>query len=158
MTANENTIYKFYTAFANADVTKMCECYHQDVQFSDPAFGLLKGKEVCQMWKMLIERSKGNLKIEFSDVEANEYLGSALWTARYRFSKTNKKVVNSVAAKFHFQDGLIVKHIDDFDIWKWAKQALGFKGFLLGWTGFMQNRIREQAIKSLKKYCGGTAI
>jgi len=153
MTANESTIYKFYTAFANADATTMCECYHQDVQFSDPAFGPLKGKEVCQMWEMLVERSKGNLKIEFTDVEANEYLGSALWTARYRFSKTNRQVVNTIAAKFHFKDGLIVKHSDDFDIWKWAKQALGVKGILLGWTGFMQKKIQDHAKKSLKKYC-----
>lgn len=153
MTANENTIIKFYTAFTNADVAKMCECYHPNVQFRDPAFGLLKGNEVCQMWKMLIERSKGNLKIEFSEVEANEYLGSALWIASYRFSKTNRKVVNSIAAKFHFQDGLIIKHTDDFDIWKWSKQALGIKGLLLGWTGFMQKKIQEQARISLKMYC-----
>ena len=77
MTANENTINKFYTAFANGDATQMCECYHPNVQFSDPVFGLLKGKEVCQMWKMLIERSKGNLKIELSDLENAGILGAA---------------------------------------------------------------------------------
>ena len=156
MTAiKENTIHKFYTAFANSDATQMCECYHPNVQFRDPVFGLLKGKEVCQMWKMLIERSNGNLKIEFSEVEATEYLGSTRWIASYRFSKTNRKVVNSIAAKFHFQDGLIIKHTDDFDIWKWAKQALGIKGLLLGWTGFMQKKIQEQARMSLKMYCEG---
>ncbi len=158
MTGNENTIHKFYTAFADADATKMCECYHPNVQFSDPAFGILKGKEVCQMWKMLLERSKGNIKIDFSEVKANEHLGSALWIAKYNFSKTNRKIINSISSKFQFQDGLIIKHTDDFDIWKWAKQAFGFKGFLLGWTGFMQNKIREQAIKSLKKYCERTTI
>lgn len=158
MTGNENTIHKFYTAFANADATKMCECYHPNVQFSDPAFGILKGKEVCQMWKMLLERSKGNIKIDFSEVKANEHLGSALWIAKYNFSKTNRKIINSISSKFQFQDGLIIKHTDDFDIWKWAKQAFGFKGFLLGWTGFMQNKIREQAIKSLKKYGERTTI
>ena len=158
MTANENTINKVYTAFANADATQMCECYHPNVQFRDPVFGLLKGEEVCQMWKMLIERSKGNLKIEFSEVKATEYLGSARWIASYRFSKTNRKVVNSIASKFHFQDGLIIKHIDDFDIWKWAKQALGIKGFLLGWTGYVQKKIQDQARISLKKYCEGKEI
>jgi ketosteroid isomerase-like protein len=152
MTQNENTIIKFYTAFANADATQMCECYHSNVQFRDPAFGLLKGNEVCLMWKMLIERSNGNLKIEFSEVEANEFVGSARWIASYRFSKTNRKVVNTIAAKFYFQDGLIIKHIDDFDIWKWSKQALGIKGLLLGWTGFMQKKIQKQARGSLKTY------
>ena len=89
MTPNENTIIKFYTAFANGNAKEMCECHHPNIQFRDPAFGLLKGKEVCQMWEMLIKRSKGSLKIEFSDVEANEYLGSARWIASYRFSKTD---------------------------------------------------------------------
>jgi ketosteroid isomerase-like protein len=158
MTANENTIHKFYTAFANADAEQMCECYHPNVQFSDPAFGILKGKEVCQMWKMLIERSKGNIKIDFSQVKANEHLGSAFWIAKYNFSKTNREVVNTIASKFHFQEGLIIKHTDDFDIWKWSKQALGFKGFLLGWTGYMQKKIQEQARRSLKRYCEGKEI
>lgn len=151
MDPNEMIITKFYTAFANADAGKMCECYHPNIEFRNPAFGLLKGNEVCQMWKMLIERSKGNLKIDFSEVKANENLVSVFWTARYNFSKTNRKVVNSIVAKFHFQDGLIIKHIDDFDIWKWSKQALGVKGLLLGWTDLMQHKIQEQARISLKK-------
>jgi len=130
MTPNETVIYKFYTAFANADAEQMCECYHPNIQFRDPAFGLLKGKEVCQMWKMLIERSKGNIKIDFSQVKANEHLGSAFWIAKYNFSKTNRKIENSISAKFHFQDGLIIKQTDDFDIWKWSKQAFGLKGLL----------------------------
>lgn len=153
MTANENTIVKFYTAFANADAAQMCECYHPDVQFNDPAFGLLKGEQVGQMWKMLIERGKGNINIDFSEVKANEHLGSAFWVAKYNFSKTNRKIVNSISAKFQFKDGLIIKHTDDFDIWKWSKQALGIKGLLLGWTGFMQKKIQKQARMSLKTYC-----
>lgn len=152
MTANENTIIKFYTAFANSDATQMCECYHPNIQFRDPAFGLLKGDEVCQMWKMLIERGKGNIDIHFSEVKANDHLGSAFWVAKYNFSETNRKIVNSISAKFQFKDGLIIKHTDDFDIWKWSKQALGIKGLLLGWTGFMQKKIQEKALLSLKKY------
>ena len=152
MSENENTITKFYTAFNNADSSKMCECYHFNVQFRDPAFGLLKGNDVCQMWKMLVERGKGDIKIEFSDIKATQNRGSARWIATYNFSKTNRKVVNEIQAHFQFQDGLIIKHTDDFDIWKWAKQAFGFTGFMLGWTGFMQKKIQQQALLSLKKY------
>jgi ketosteroid isomerase-like protein len=152
MTANENTIQKFYTAFANGDTIQMCECYHPNIQFRDPIFGLLKGNDVCKMWKMLIEKSKGDIKIEYFDVKADEYLGSVSWIATYHFSKTNKKVVNSIATKLHFQDGLIIKQNDDFDFWKWSKQALGVQGFIFGWTGFMQQKIQEQAIESLKKF------
>jgi hypothetical protein len=152
MTPNENTLIKFYTAFANADASQMCEYYHPNIQFRDPAFGLLKGNDVCQMWKMLIERSKGDIIIEFSDIKATEHIGSARWIATYHFSKTNRKVINTIQSNFLFQEGLIIKHTDDFDIWKWAKQAFGLKGFLLGWTGFMQKKIQQQALESLKKY------
>jgi hypothetical protein len=152
MTANETTIVKFYTALGNSDATKMCECYHPKIQFSDPAFGLLKEEQVFQMWKMLTERSKGNLTIDFSEVKANEHLGTAFWVAKYNFSQTNRKIVNTISAKFQFKDGLIIKHTDDFDLWKWSKQALGIKGLLLGWTGFMQKKIQEKSRLSLQKY------
>lgn len=152
MTTNEDTIIKFYTAFSNGNAAQMCECYHSNVKFRDPVFGLLKGNDVCKMWKMLLEKSKGNIKIDFSEIKADNYRGSANWVATYNFSKTNRKVVNSIRAHFQFQDGLIVKHTDDFDIWKWAQQALGWKGILFGWTGFMQKRIQQQALASLKNY------
>ena len=152
MSPNENTIAKFYTAFSNGNAVQMCECYHPNIEFQDPVFGILKGDEVCKMWKMLIEKSKGNLQIDFSDIKADEYTGSARWIAAYNFSKTNRKVINSISAQFKFQEGLIIKHTDNFDIWKWAKQAFGWKGFLLGWTGFMQKRIQSQALSNLKNY------
>ncbi|MFV8343017.1 nuclear transport factor 2 family protein [Flavobacterium sp. XS2P39] len=152
MTPNENTLIKFYTAFANADASTMCKCYHQKIQFRDPVFDLLKENDVCEMWKMLIKKSKGNIKIEFSEIKADEYIGSVKWTATYNFSKTNRKVVNDIHAQFQFKDGLIIKHTDDFDIWRWSKQALGITGYLFGWTGYFQKKIQQKALLSLKEY------
>jgi hypothetical protein len=152
MNANENLIAKFYTAFANADAKTMSECYHPKVHFIDPAFGLLKEEQVSKMWTMLILKSKGKLKIEFSDVKADEFTGSAKWVATYNFSKTNRNVINKISAEFVFQDGLIIKHTDNFDVWKWSKQAFGITGYLLGWTGFFQDKIKEQALLSLEKF------
>ena len=149
---NEQTLIKFYTAFSNGDANQMCECYHPKVRFNDSIFGLLKYNEVCKMWNMLLNKNKGNIKIVFSEIKADEHTGSARWMATYTFSKTNKEVVNSVYAYFQFQEGLIIKHTDDFDLWKWSKQAFGWKGVLLGWTGFMQKKIQEQAILSLKNF------
>lgn len=152
MNTNEQLISKFYTAFANADAKTMCECYHPNIQFQDPAFGVLKGNEVCQMWDMLIKNGKGNIKIEFSDIKAEDYSGAAKWIATYHFSKTNRKVINVIQAQFQFQDNFIINHTDNFDIWKWSQQALGLKGLLLGWTSFMKNQIQKQALASLKNY------
>ncbi len=68
------------------------------------------------------------------------------------FLQTNQKVVNHIAAEFEFKDGLIYKHTDNFNVWKWSQQAMGWKGYLLGWTGFFQKKIQEKALYSLKKY------
>lgn len=152
MNANENLIAKFYTAFANADAKTMSECYHPKVHFIDPAFGLLKEEQVSKMWEMLLLKSKGNIKIEFSNIKADDFTGSARWVATYNFSKTNRNVVNTISAEFVFQDGLIIKHTDNFDVWKWSKQAFGITGLLLGWTGFFHKKIQEQALLSLKKF------
>jgi ketosteroid isomerase-like protein len=152
MTSNEKILTKFYTAFANSDAASMCECYDTHINFRDPAFDLLKGNDVCQMWKMLIEKSKGNIKIELSAVKADQYMGSAAWVATYTFSKTNRIVVNTIQSQFQFKDGLIIKHTDYFNIWKWSKQAFGTTGYLLGWTGFFQKKIQQKAVASLKKY------
>ncbi|HLA56492.1 MAG TPA: nuclear transport factor 2 family protein [Flavobacterium sp.] len=152
MSNHHETIRDFYAAFTNHDAEAMARCYHSDIEFSDPVFGKLKGKTASDMWKMLIEKSKGSLKIEFSNINADGDSGSAKWIAYYRFSKTNRDVANHIKAEFKFKDGLIIKHDDHFDLWKWSRQAFGFKGLLLGWSGFMQNKIKEQALLSLKNY------
>ncbi len=152
MNQNSALINKFYTAFSQSNFKEMASCYHQNIQFEDPAFGVLHGESASKMWQMLIERSKGNINITFSDVVTDELSGSAKWIATYNFSQTNRKVVNKIHAKFEFQDDLIIKHTDYFDLYNWSKQALGMKGFLLGWTDFMKNKIRETAQKSLEIY------
>lgn len=152
MHPNAQLIHKFYTAFQNGDAHTMSKCYHSDIQFQDPAFGILKKKEPSMMWKMLLEKAKGNIKIAYSEVKANDIYGTAKWVAEYSFSQTKRKVVNHISAEFEFKDGLIYKHKDHFNVWKWAQQALGWKGYLLGWTGYFQQKIQEKALYSLKKY------
>ncbi|MCF6141334.1 nuclear transport factor 2 family protein [Flavobacterium sp. K77] len=152
MTTNEQLLNTFYTAFAKGDFVAMSRCYAPNVQFRDPVFGVLHGEEVAAMWQMLLEKSKGSLSIQFADVSANEFVGKTKWIATYPFSATNKVVVNKIQAQFQFENGLISKHTDDFDLYKWSKQAFGFKGTLLGWTGFFQKKLQQRASASLRHY------
>ncbi len=149
---NEQIIRHFYESFARNDAESMASCYHDQIEFSDPAFRNLKGDEAKNMWKMLLERAKGNIKIEFKNVTANGEKGSADWSADYVFSKTGRNVHNEIHAEFEFKDGKIFRHNDTFDLWKWSKQALGLPGILLGWSGFMQNKISRTAMDSLHEY------
>ena len=152
MNPSEQVIEEFYAAFAAHNVKTMASCYHPEIQFVDPVFGTLNGEEVTKMWHMLIERSNGHLQIEFSNVVSNDVSGSADWTAHYIFSSTKRPVVNEVHSTFIFKDGLIFRQVDEFDMWKWSRQAFGFSGFLMGWTGYMHGKIQKQAREALKRY------
>ncbi|MEO8073446.1 MAG: nuclear transport factor 2 family protein [Acidobacteriota bacterium] len=149
---NERIIKHFYQSFAANNADEMIACYHDEIEFSDPAFGLLKGEDAKNMWKMLVERGKGEIKIGYENISADSDKGSADWTAKYIFSKTGRKVFNRIHAEFEFKDGKIFRHTDSFDMWKWSKQALGLSGYLLGWSSFMQNKIRQNAGESLRNY------
>jgi len=151
MSQNKELINKFYTSFQNKDYKTMQDCYANNATFSDPVFENLNAAEVRAMWQMLITRAT-DLALEFKNVAANETSGSAEWTAVYTFSATGKKVINKIKANFVFENGKIKEHKDSFDFYKWAKQALGFKGLLLGWTSFLHNKVKQQARNNLIKF------
>lgn len=144
-------ITTFYTAFQQQDAEAMAACYHKSIRFEDPAFGVLHGEDAKDMWRMLCGNSKG-LKLEFSGIECTATSGQAHWEAWYTFSKTGREVHNRIDASFELQDGLIICHTDVFDVHRWATQAMGLKGRLLGGTGFFKKKLQAQTQSLLKKY------
>lgn len=151
MHANAELITCFYTAFQKRDGKAMAACYHPEVEFSDPVFADLKGARAKAMWIMLCERAQ-DLSIEFSKVSADDSVGGAHWDAWYLFSATGRTVHNIIDARFEFRDGLIIRHHDTFDFHRWAGQALGLSGKLLGGTAFLQNKIRRTANDGLEAF------
>ena len=150
--ANRELIERFYGAFGQCNGAAMTACYTPDAHFCDPAFGDLHGADVGAMWRMLTSRAT-DLKIELREHEATDDSGSARWIARYTFS-TGRPVVNDIRASFRFADGLIADHVDDFDFHRWARQALGPSGLLLGWTPLLRNAVRRRARAGLDEYLG----
>lgn len=144
-------IAQFYTAFAHRDGRGMAACYHPEVEFSDEVFPDLKGAPAGAMWRMLCERAQ-DLRIEFGDVSADDRAGRARWEAWYTFTATGRPVHNRIAARFEFRDGRIIRHRDTFGFWRWAAQALGPVGWLLGWSPLVKRRVRAQAAAGLAKY------
>ncbi len=152
--ANSALINRFYQAFQRLDAEAMVACYSPDIVFSDPAFGILRGKDAGDMWRMLTSRAK-DFSLTFDSVRADERGGSAHWVATYLFSQTGRVVVNDIRATFVIRDGLIVEHHDVFDFWRWSRQALGTPGLLLGWTPFLRNKVGQQALKGLRAFQSG---
>ena len=109
-------------------------------------------RELRTMWRMLCARGK-DLRVVVSDVDADAAgAGRAHWVAAYTYSATGRRVVNRIDATVRFRDGLIARHVDRFDLWRWATMALGAKGALLGWLPPVQSAIRAQAAKALAAY------
>lgn len=146
-----DVITRFYSAFQRLDAEAMSACYSDDVIFSDPAFGELRGAEAGDMWRMLCSRAK-EWSLIFDGVQADASTGRAHWVATYLFSQTGRMVVNDIQARFVFRDGKICEHHDHFSLWRWSSQALGAKGLLLGWTPLVGKAVRAQALKNLKAF------
>ncbi|HEV2999409.1 MAG TPA: nuclear transport factor 2 family protein [Solirubrobacteraceae bacterium] len=142
---NAAAIERFYRAFDARDAETMNALYAPGATFSDPAFGTLDGDEVRAMWTMLT-RQATDLSVIASDVRADGDSGSAHWRAAYTFTATGRPVVNEIDATFRFDaQGRIVEHRDRFSLWRWARQALGPAGLLLGSNPVGQALLRRRA-------------
>ena len=158
MQTNAEVINRFYTAFQQKDYKGMNACYSDDIVFSDPAFGLLRGDEAKFMWEMLCKNAK-DFSLTFSDIELlDEEYATCKWTATYTFSQTGRKVVNRIKAFMRLKDGIIIEHSDAFPLSKWAAQALGWKGQLFGWMGWMKRAIQKKARKNLVAFIESKSV
>jgi hypothetical protein len=57
--------------------------------------------------------------------------------------------MNCNKQKLFVKDGLIIKHTDDFDLYKWLQANVILPDFLLGWTAF-SGKISESNSESLQ--------
>ncbi len=152
MNPNEELVNKFYTAFQKLDFETMNSCYSEDIAFYDPAFGLLRGNEARSMWEMLCRNARDFSLTYGNIIHLDDEYSTCDWVASYTFSKTGRKVVNTIRANMKFADGKIIEHSDAFSLHKWSAQALGFTGWLLGWNRFFQRKIQNGARKNLLKF------
>jgi ketosteroid isomerase-like protein len=149
--ANDELIQRFYAAFGRKDGDEMAACYAPDAHFSDPVFQDLRDEEPGAMWRMLTGGST-DLEIELVEHQADGDSGAAHWLAHYTFTQTGRHVDNDVRASFRFRDGLIAEHRDEFGFHRWARQALGPTGLLLGWTPIVQGSVRKRARARLNDF------
>jgi ketosteroid isomerase-like protein len=151
MHPHEAILREFFAAFARRDGEAMARCYHDDIFFTDPVFPALRHEDARDMWRMLTGRAK-DLEVTLEEAWANEAGGRARWTARYTFTHTGRKVVNEVESMFAFRDGRIVRHYDRFSMWRWATQAFGLAGRLLGWSQPFKWKVRKNAARALELF------
>jgi ketosteroid isomerase-like protein len=149
-------VTRFYEAFARLDSEAMLDCLHPEITFSDPLFPNLRKGQVFEMWRMLIAsaaRHPKDFKLTYEFVFLEDRKAQVHWQANYRYGG-QRKVRNKVLATFTFWDGLIVRHVDGFNFYTWARQALGLLGVGLGWHRKFRASVQAAAAKQLSVYMG----
>ncbi|MGB0885830.1 MAG: nuclear transport factor 2 family protein [Chitinophagales bacterium] len=148
---NETIVKNFFEAFQKLDSKTMNSFLAKNISFDDPAFGKLNGDEVKYMWQFLTKNAK-NFSLEFEIISTTKNKLEAKWTAHYTFSATGNKVVNHVNSSFTIKNDKITNHKDEFDLKKWAKQALGKAIGIFGPSFLLKKGIQAQSKQLLKKY------
>ncbi len=147
---SRQTLETLYAAFARLDGAAMAACYAENATFDDEAFSLKGRREIGGMWTMLCDGTKAKARDAWRLTATVTGDRSAHWEAWYRFTATGRMVHNVIDSEFEFgADGLITRQRDRFDFWRWARQALGAPGWLLGWTPFLRHKVRATAAGNL---------
>lgn len=126
---NAARIALLYTAINFGDEAAMAACYHEKAHFEDIAFRRRGKQEIMEMWRFVFSAGT-TADFNTNAISADDRTGSARWTAKYFFGRTDNKggrwVENATNSSFVFRDGLIIKHSDFCDPMAWARQALSY--------------------------------
>lgn len=152
-----HTLQRLYAAFERCDGEAMQALYAPQATFDDPVFSLHGAHEIGGMWRMLCrsarKRSRDEWSLRASDFHVEGHSGRAHWEVSYLYGTADRLVLNSVDATFEFTpEGLILRHVDDFDFRHWAAQALGWPGRLFGGLPPTRRFVRKQAADKLARF------
>lgn len=148
------TLERFFTALANRDAQGMAACYAYGARFEDPVFELQGHREIMGRWSLLFDHPAPAADVwtlSFHSLHTLHNRGNARWEPTFVHLPTGRVVHNIVYSQFNFDDdGLITLQRDNFDFWRWARQAYGFLGLMMGWTPLLWDQARTQAHISLQ--------
>jgi ketosteroid isomerase-like protein len=135
---------RFYEALSRRDGETMASLYSKDATFEDEVYRL-QGEDVGKMWRGLMSKAK-TLTVSYTIAKAGSGNGTVEWTARYDFPGGGP-VVNVILSELELENGKIVSQRDRFDFRRWAAQALGTKGKLLGRFEWFRRAVSRTAAK-----------
>ncbi len=143
--------HRFYGALAARDWRTVGALYADEAVFSDAVFTHLNAVQVRAMWHMLLTGGK-DLAVVYEVLKDTPTEAQVCWTATYTFSRTGRKVVNVITGTLQLREGKVIKHVDEFDFHRWARQALGPMGWLLGGLGGFRARVQAGAMARLEGF------
>lgn len=134
-----------YDALARRDGEAMAALYAPEATFEDPVFRL-RGADIGRMWIALTRRAK-QFDVSYTIAEARPGAGAVEWTARYLFQ--GHPVVNVIRSEIVLERGRIVRQTDRFDFARWAAQAMGMPGRLLGRFDWFRRAVSRRAMRGI---------
>ena len=148
MTSEETraALTHFYDSMARRDGEAMARMYALAATFEDPVFRLT-GPDIGKMWIGLMRRAR-EFSIAYTIAQAGRGWGTVELTARYLYGG-RRPVTNVILSELKLEGGLIVQHVDQFDFTRWAAQALGTPGRLLGRFEFFRRAVSRKAARGL---------
>ncbi|MEY2986573.1 MAG: hypothetical protein RJB13_94 [Pseudomonadota bacterium] len=141
----------FYHAFSKSDSAGMNVHYAEGATFSDPIFMELSEFEVRGMWEMLCSSAK-DFRLSYQIVDASDTHVQVEWTATYSFGPRNRRVENRVSTLMEIVSGKITRQVDTFSFSRWATQAIGPIGFILGFFPFFRKKVQTNARAKLSEH------
>lgn len=157
---------RFFEAFSASDWQTMARCYHDKASFSDPVYPDLREERIVYMWHQLLSAAEtsnlnsgrkkslslNNLKLEYRVLFGDERKAQVLWTASYRYG--NRSVSNEVLSTLAIWDDKIVRQVDEYNFWRWSRQALGLTGLAFGTMPWYQRSVQRSAQSRLEQAAG----
>lgn len=140
---------RFFDAFAVGDWHAMGRLYAPQARFSDPLFPQLDAEQVRALWQMLLTQAQG-FRLSYRIDAESDHAARVLWVAHYLYGR--RPVVNRVVSEMQLGAGCILVQNDHFNLWRWARQALGLTGWLLGGTPLLRRRLRREAAVRLQAF------
>ncbi len=132
----------FFDALGRRDGDAVAAFYAPDARFEDEIFRL-ESADVPKMWTALLRGSK-TLEVSYTIARAGAGSGTVEWTARYVYPGGGP-VVNVILSEIQLAEGKIVRQSDRFDFPRWAAQALGRPGRLLGRFEWFRRAVSRKA-------------
>ena len=148
MPANQTHIVEqFYAALNAKDLLTLRSLYHPKAEYNDEIFSL-NYKEILALWYSSMQPEM-ELVAEVHSIDQQKESIVTHWTISYTIASINKRITLDEVGRFEFQDGLIIRHTDEYSFYRWCAQAFGVAGMLASWSKWLRKKVRNQAYSSI---------
>ncbi len=127
----------------------MSKCLHPQVSYSDPLFTDLRGVRVGLRWQWLLHHAT-DFKLQHQIIFWDERKAQVKSDISYTWLE-DRPVHHQVLSTLTVWDDLIVRQVDEYPFWPYARQAYGVAGRLLGGIPWVQSVVQRRAMQAVEE-------